>query len=107
MFPGTNCSIVPTCYVVSNCSGNGTCVDFDVCKCNTGWTGNNCARYSCERLNYCSGELSREIIFIVYEEMYSRLSFLPSLLLFVCPLKRSPGPMLVLMFSCPFSPPCC
>ena len=52
-------------------------MDFDVCKCNTGWTGSNCAEYSCERLDYCSGELSWEIVFIVYEKM-SFPTFLPS-----------------------------
>lgn len=54
---GADCSIVPTCYNVSDCTGNGICVDFDVCKCNIGWTGNNCTQYSCEQLDYCSGNV--------------------------------------------------
>lgn len=53
---GRDCSIIPTCLKVSNCSGNGLCVDFEVCKCNVGWTGTGCTQYSCEHLDYCSGD---------------------------------------------------
>ena len=49
-------------------------MDFDVCKCNMGWTGSNCAQYSCEQLDYCSGELSLEILYIVYELSYIQIS---------------------------------
>ena len=49
-------------------------MDFDVCKCNMGWTGSNCAQYSCEQLDYCSGELSLEILYIVYELSYIQTS---------------------------------
>ena len=52
---GQDCSVIPTCFNVSNCTGNGLCVDYDVCKCNVGWTGTNCTQYSCEHLDYCSG----------------------------------------------------
>ena len=49
-------------------------MDFDVCKCNMGWNGSNCAQYSCEQLDYCSGELSLEILYIVYELSYIQIS---------------------------------
>ena len=55
---GRDCSVIPTCFKVSNCTGNGLCVDFDVCKCNVGWTGTNCTQYSCERWDYCSGNIA-------------------------------------------------
>ena len=54
-YPGSDCSIIPTCHNVSNCSSNGLCVDYDVCKCDKGWTGDNCTQFSCEHLDYCSG----------------------------------------------------
>ena len=47
---------MPTCHNVSNCSGNGLCIDFGACHCYKGWTGSNCTEYSCERFDYCSGK---------------------------------------------------
>ena len=57
MSSGVDCSIVPTCHNVSNCSGNGLCIDFGACHCYKGWTGSNCTEYSCERFDYCSGKV--------------------------------------------------
>ena len=54
-YSGSDCSIIPTCHNVSDCSSNGLCVDYDVCKCDKGWTGDNCTQFSCEHLDYCSG----------------------------------------------------
>ena len=54
-YSGSDCSIIPTCHNVSECSSNGLCVDYDVCKCDKGWTGDNCTQFSCEHLDYCSG----------------------------------------------------
>lgn len=56
---GLDCSTIPTCYRVSNCSRNGLCIDFDVCMCDQGWNDTTCTQYSCEKLNYCSGVIIR------------------------------------------------
>ena len=54
-FSGSDCSEIPTCYNVANCSGQGLCVDTDLCKCEEGWTGIYCTEPSCEEVAYCSG----------------------------------------------------
>lgn len=51
---GHDCSVIPTCSNVSDCSKSGICVDFDVCKCQEDWTGKDCTQFSCESLDYCS-----------------------------------------------------
>ncbi|XP_068732633.1 uncharacterized protein [Montipora capricornis] len=53
---GIDCSMVPTCYNVSNCSARGICIDYDVCKCQKDWTGENCTQFSCASLDHCSGQ---------------------------------------------------
>ena len=58
-FLGIDCSIVPTCYNVSGCSGRGICIDYDVCKCQKEWTGKNCTQFSCASLDFCSGRVLR------------------------------------------------
>lgn len=55
---GPDCSVIPTCHNVSNCTGKGICVDFDICKCKQGWNGTNCTEYSCEHFDYCSGKFN-------------------------------------------------
>ena len=52
---GRDCSIIPTCSNVSDCSGRGICIDYDVCKCDKEWTGKDCAQFSCGSLDHCSG----------------------------------------------------
>ena len=48
-------SMIATCYNERNCSSHGVCVDFDVCRCDMGWTSSGCSQASCEVLNWCSG----------------------------------------------------
>ena len=52
---GRDCSIIPTCSNVSDCSGRGICIDYDVCKCDKEWTGKDCTQFSCGSLDHCSG----------------------------------------------------
>ena len=54
-FSGVNCSLA-LCLSVNNCSGNGQCLEADLCDCDVGYTGADCANASCESVNYCSGE---------------------------------------------------
>lgn len=52
---GADCSIIPSCTNVSDCSKQGICVDYDTCLCDDGWSGQECTEYTCEALGYCSG----------------------------------------------------
>ncbi|CAG9532965.1 unnamed protein product [Cercopithifilaria johnstoni] len=42
------------CLAVSNCSNNGECIDLNVCRCNVGYEGIDCAQISCSALKNCS-----------------------------------------------------
>nr|CDP96394.1 Bm5475, isoform d [Brugia malayi] len=42
------------CLSVSNCSHNGQCIGLNVCRCNVGYTGPDCAKISCSALKNCS-----------------------------------------------------
>jgi hypothetical protein len=51
---GESCS-VPLCSLVSNCSGNGTCISPNKCKCNPGYGGTSCLeKIVCPELNNCN-----------------------------------------------------
>ncbi|KAI8507318.1 hypothetical protein Bbelb_146980 [Branchiostoma belcheri] len=52
---GADCSKVPTCGNVANCTDHGVCVDYDTCLCDEQWTGDKCDQFSCAALDYCSG----------------------------------------------------
>ncbi|XP_033126265.1 teneurin-3-like [Anneissia japonica] len=54
-FTGEDCSVIPTCHRVANCSGNGICVDIDVCDCYDQWKSATCDTLSCHSVDGCSG----------------------------------------------------
>ena len=54
-FAGSNCSQYD-CSEVNHCSGNGTCIEPNLCLCNEGFEGDLCMDFSCERRSRCSGQ---------------------------------------------------
>ncbi len=54
-FAGSNCSQYD-CLEVNDCSGNGTCVEPNLCSCNLGFEGGMCLNFSCETRSRCSGQ---------------------------------------------------
>lgn len=60
---GDDCSVIPTCTNVSECSGHGTCVHIDKCLCDVGWGGKNCTNSTCEELAYCSGRICLKLLY--------------------------------------------
>ena len=36
--------------------GNGDCVDYDICSCEPGWTGESCETADCGDLGQCSSQ---------------------------------------------------
>ncbi|XP_033103053.1 multiple epidermal growth factor-like domains protein 6 [Anneissia japonica] len=60
-FTGDDCSVIPTCHGVANCSGNGICVDVDVCDCYDQWKSATCDTLSCHNVDGCSGENSEHL----------------------------------------------
>ena len=51
---GTDCSVVATCP--NNCTDHGVCIDFNVCRCSVGYTGEQCNEFSCEDVNFCTDQ---------------------------------------------------
>jgi len=43
-----------SCAQLSDCSGHGICVHLDTCRCDIGWSGQNCSTYSCVEVYDCS-----------------------------------------------------
>jgi len=43
-----------TCVALSDCSGHGSCVYYDTCLCDDGWSGVDCSAYSCSDVYDCS-----------------------------------------------------
>ena len=43
-----------TCTALSDCSGHGSCVYYDTCLCDDGWSGTDCSVYSCSDVYDCS-----------------------------------------------------
>ena len=52
-YNGRDCS-TPVCNPPCD---HGKCSEPDICTCDTGYTGKQCSQFSCEKMNYCSGEL--------------------------------------------------
>ena len=77
---GHDCSVIPTCSNVSDCSKRGICVDFDVCKCQEDWTGKDCTQFSCESLDYCSSNF----LYICFHFLYLRTYFTSVNILKLC-----------------------
>ncbi|XP_019639951.1 PREDICTED: uncharacterized protein LOC109481803 [Branchiostoma belcheri] len=50
-----DCSVQATCLAVANCSKRGVCVDWDTCRCDSGWGGESCSQPTCTDLDGCSG----------------------------------------------------
>ena len=43
-----------SCAGQSDCSGNGVCIEIDLCDCKKGYTGSDCSKFSCEAKEFCS-----------------------------------------------------
>ena len=69
-FTGSNCSNYD-CSGVDDCSGNGTCVEPNLCLCNEGYDGGRCLTFTCEALSRCSGKF--HVFSLILFKLFSTL----------------------------------
>ncbi|KAI8480739.1 hypothetical protein Bbelb_415320 [Branchiostoma belcheri] len=53
-FSGATCKNLD-CTKRNDCSNHGICIEPNLCQCDRGYIGYDCANFSCEAMNYCSG----------------------------------------------------